>query len=174
MISEIAKNLKIHENFPRQGISFIDISSILNNKDYFKFIIDALHDNFKDKKIDKVVAVEARGFIFGAALAYLLNCGFVMIRKKGKLAGQTIQEEYIKEYGKDILEVQADCIKQNEKVVLIDDVLATGGTLVAGINLLERLNANIVDICCIIEIEKLNGRNAIKNNAEKITSLIKI
>ncbi|MFC1566961.1 adenine phosphoribosyltransferase [bacterium] len=157
-------------DFPKPGIIFKDITTLLNQKDKFKKTIDQFAEHYKEKQIDYIVGVESRGFIIGAALSYVLGAGFVPIRKKGKLPAETIQEDYELEYGTDTLEIHKDAIPENANVLIVDDLLATGGTLEAVAKLVEKLNANIVSIGCIIELSFLNGRDKLK--AYDIFSLI--
>lgn len=158
-------------DFPKKGILFRDITTLLNNKAAFKQTIDELAELLKDKKIDYIVAVESRGFIFGGALAYKLNCGFVPVRKKGKLPFKTYQYTYSLEYGEDSLEIHQDAFPPNSKVLILDDLLATGGTTVASINLTKKLNADIIGILYLIELTALGGREKLKNYP--VYSLIK-
>jgi len=174
MIEDIKNSLGIHKDFPKQGIEFVDISPVMKNKEQFKHLIDHISGLYKDKEIDKVISIEARGFILGSALAHKLNSGFVMVRKKGKLPGETIQSSYSKEYGTDGIEIQKDSIEPNDRVLVVDDLLATGGTMIACIDMLKQLNANIVDIFCLIELEYLDGRKRVKEHFDSITSIIKI
>ncbi|MDD3374826.1 MAG: adenine phosphoribosyltransferase [Candidatus Omnitrophica bacterium] len=149
-------------DFPKKGIIFKDITTLLNDKIAFKKSIDALAKKFKGQKIDYVVSVEARGFIFGAALAYKLGAGFVPVRKKGKLPSKTRSVTYDLEYGTDTLEIHEDAIKKNAKVLIVDDLLATGGTVVAVTQLLKEFKASIVSIAFLIELKFLNGRDKLK------------
>ncbi|MDP8265004.1 MAG: adenine phosphoribosyltransferase [Candidatus Aceula lacicola] len=149
-------------DFPKKGIIFKDITTLLNDKIAFKKSIDALAKKFKGKKIDYVVSVEARGFIFGAALAYKLQAGFVPVRKKGKLPSKTKSVTYDLEYGTDTLEIHSDAIKKNAKVLIVDDLLATGGTVKATTQLLKGFKASIVGIAFLIELKFLKGRDKLK------------
>ncbi|MEM2138996.1 MAG: adenine phosphoribosyltransferase [Candidatus Woesearchaeota archaeon] len=168
---ELKKYIREVPDFPKKGILFYDITTLLQDKDAFKFCIDSLYDLVKNKKYDKVVAIESRGFIFASALALKLNAGFVILRKPGKLPYKTIQESYDLEYGKNVLEMHIDALKKNEKILLVDDLLATGGTISAAINLVEKSNAKVEDILFVIELEFLKGREKLKNY--NVKSLIK-
>lgn len=126
-------------NFPKEGIDFIDITTVLQDKDAFKYAIDSLVNLVKDLDFELIVGPESRGFIFGAPVAYVLNKGLVLVRKKGKLPYKTVSVEYELEYGKDVLEMHIDAIKPGQKVVIIDDLLATGGTTLSNIKLVENL-----------------------------------
>ncbi len=145
-------------DFPKPGIIFKDITTVIRDKDAFAAVIDYFSNLYKDKKIDYVAGMEARGFIFGATLAAKLGCGFVVIRKPGKLPAKTISETYELEYGTDSLEIHADAIEPGKNVVIIDDLLATGGTANAACNLVRRLGANIVATAFVLELAFLNGR----------------
>jgi adenine phosphoribosyltransferase len=158
-------------DFPKAGILFRDITTLLNDKAAFKQSIDSLADEFKTKKIDFVVAAEARGFIFGAALAYKLKAGFVPVRKKGKLPHKTFEATYDLEYGKDSLTIHQDAFKPGANILIVDDLLATGGTVKAASELVKKLDGNIVGICFLIELVELQGRDKLKDYP--VFSLIK-
>ncbi len=158
-------------DFPRKGIIFKDITTLLKEGERFKETIDEISNRYLAKKIDVVVSIESRGFIIGSAIAYKLGAGIVLIRKKGKLPWRTHQATYELEYGRDTLEIHQDAIKPGEKVLIVDDLLATGGTAGAAINLVERLKGQIVGIAFLIELTFLKGREQIKDYP--IFSLIK-
>lgn len=158
-------------DFPKPGIIFKDITTVIKDKDAFAAVINYFADLYKDKKIDYVAGMEARGFIFGAALAAKLGCGFVVIRKPGKLPAETISETYELEYGTDSLEIHADAIEAGKNVVLIDDLLATGGTANAACNLVRKLGANIVALAFVLELGFLNGRNKLPSDV-RVDSMI--
>ncbi len=145
-------------DFPVKGIIFRDITTLINDSEAFGFVINHLYERYRDKNIDRVVGVESRGFIFGGALADRLGCGFVIARKPGKLPADTIEESYELEYGKATLQIHTDSIEPGESVLIIDDLLATGGTLAATAKLVERLDGKIVEIAVIIDLTFLNGR----------------
>jgi len=149
-------------NFPKEGIDFIDITTVLQDKDAFKYAIDSLVDLVKDLDFDLIVGPESRGFIFGAPVAYVLNKGLVLVRKKGKLPYKTVSVEYELEYGKDVLEMHIDAIQPGQKVVIIDDLLATGGTTLSNIKLVEKLGGKVVGIAYLVELTYLNGRENLK------------
>lgn len=150
-------------DFPKAGIIFKDITTLLNNAEALRKSIDLLASKFKKAGIEQVVAVESRGFIFGAALAYKLKCGFVPVRKKGKLPSKTKSVTYSLEYGTDSLEIHEDAFKPNTKVLIVDDLLATGGTIQAVTELLRGLQASIVGIVFLIELRFLKGKEKLKN-----------
>ena len=158
-------------DFPKEGILFKDITTLLNDKKAFKQSIDELAKLVKDKHIEYIVAAEARGFIFGGALAYKLGCSFVPVRKPGKLPFKTYKHTYALEYGEDTLEIHQDAFPPNSKVLILDDLLAIGGTALAMVKLVKKLNADIVAIAFLIELTFLKGRKKI--NKYPIISLIK-
>ncbi len=149
-------------DFPKKGIIFRDITTLLKDANAFKEAVDALYEHFKDRRIDKVVGIDARGFIFGGALAYKMGVGFVPIRKKGKLPWKKVEKEYSLEYGTASIEVHVDSIEKGENVVIIDDLLATGGTVEAAKSLVEELGGKIVGFGFVIELLELKGRELLK------------
>ena len=150
-------------DFPKKGIVFRDITTLLNNPASFRAAAEVLCTTYQDARIDKIACVESRGFIFGAALALQLNAGFVPIRKKGKLPAKTIQQEYSLEYGTDSMEIHEDAIRPGERVLVHDDLLATGGTIQAACRLVERLGGHIVGLSFLIELSFLKGREKLKD-----------
>jgi adenine phosphoribosyltransferase len=150
-------------DWPQKGILFRDITPLLGNPATFLQAIETLAAPYKNKNIDYVAAVEARGFIFGAAVAAKLNAGFVPIRKKGKLPYKTQSVTYDLEYGSDTLEVHIDAVKKGSRVLMIDDLLATGGTMAAACRLIEKIGGSITDIAFFVELKALNGREKIKD-----------
>ncbi|MGC8816364.1 MAG: adenine phosphoribosyltransferase [Candidatus Hadarchaeum sp.] len=156
-----------------KGVVFWDITPLLKDRESFREAIRLLADHFKDRKIDVVVSNEARGFIIAAPLAYELGAGFVPIRKKGKLPAKCVDYMYQKEYEADVIEIHEDAIEPGQNVLLVDDLLATGGTMKANIELVERLGGKVVGIGFLIELGYLRGRETIGDNYE-IFSLIKI
>lgn len=159
---DLKKIIRTVPNYPREGILFYDITTLLKDRAAFKEAIDLFYQKFKKAKIDKVVAVDARGFIFGAPLAYLLGAGFVPVRKAGKLPAQTIKATYTLEYGQDELAMHQDAISPGEKILIVDDLLATGGTISAVADLVEKLGGQIVALAFLIELNFLKGREKIK------------
>ncbi|MEO1154080.1 MAG: adenine phosphoribosyltransferase [Pseudomonadota bacterium] len=149
-------------DFPHEGIMFRDVTTLFAEPRGFRMCIDQLLHPYAGERIDKVVGLEARGFIIGGAIAHQLTVGFVPIRKKGKLPGATISEEYTLEYGEAVMEVHDDALKPGEKVLVVDDLLATGGTAEAGIKLIERLGAEIVGCAFVIDLPELGGRQKIE------------
>ena len=159
-------------DFPKKGIIFKDITPLLKNMDAYNYTIEEFKKRIIKKKIDYIVGIESRGFILGAALAQSLNCGFIPIRKKGKLPYKVISENYDLEYGKDTLEMHIDALEANNNVVLIDDVLATGGTICASLKMLETFKVNIIECQFLIEIKALKGYEKIVSLNKKHYSLI--
>ncbi len=151
------------KDFPQEGILFRDITTLLEDSKALKDTIDLLYEVYKDEKIDYIAAADARGFIFGCALAYKIGCGLVLVRKKGKLPRETISQDYDLEYGKNTLEISKDSLKKGDNVLLLDDLLATGGTAGAMIKLVEKSGANIVSFAFIIELYDLGGAKHIKD-----------
>lgn len=150
-------------DFPKEGIIFKDITPLLNNVAARNEVLKNIIKNIPDVKIDKVIGVESRGFFFGILLAQELNAGFVPVRKKGKLPFDTVSASYELEYGTDILEIHTDAIKKGENILIHDDVLATGGTIKAVTELVEKLGGNIIQLNFLMELEFLKGREKIKN-----------
>lgn len=161
--SELKNCIRDIPNFPKEGIIFKDLSTLLRNKDAFRKSVDLLTHQFKKEKIDFVVGVEARGFIFGAALAYKLHAGFVPVRKKGKLPYKTNSITYQLEYGTDTLEVHEDAVHPGSRVLIADDLLATGGTVKAVTELLKGQKAVIVGLAFLVELRFLKGKEKLKD-----------
>ncbi len=168
---DLRNSVRSIPDFPKPGILFRDITTLLSDKKAFRCAVDSLADKFKNKKIDTVVAVEARGFIFGGALAHKLGAGFVPVRKKGKLPWKTESVTYDLEYGKDTLEIHRDAIAANKKILIVDDLLATGGTVKAVTDLIKQLKGKISGIAFLIELKDLKGKNKLKGYP--VYSLIK-
>lgn len=144
-------------NWPVNGVNFKDITTILQDSAIFKYVIDEMCKPFSDKSIDKIVAIDARGFLLASPMAYKLGCGVCLVRKKGKLPYETIEKSYEKEYGPDTLTMHKDTIKPGEKVLIVDDILATGGTMIAATELVEELGGEIVGISLIVNLPFLGG-----------------
>jgi len=168
---DLKKHIRNIPDFPKTGILFKDITTLLKNKGAFKQAIDALAAKYKNKKIDLVVAVEARGFILGGVIAHKLGAGFVPVRKKGKLPAKTNSVTYELEYSRDRLEMHQDAINPGEKVLIVDDLLATGGTVKAVTDLVQQLKGKIVGIAFLIELKDLKGIAKLKGYP--VYSLIK-
>ena len=168
--SLIASQRTIND-FPIPGIVFWDVTTLFKDAKCLKELEDSLYEMYKDKGITKVVGIESRGFIMGAALAARLGAGFVMARKPGKLPAETVEETYDKEYGKDTIQIHRDAIDQNDVVLLHDDLLATGGTMNAAYKLVKRFQPQAAYINFIIELKELNGRSIFPKEAEVETLL---
>ena len=149
-------------DFPKKGILFYDITTLLKDRLGFATLIDALSEHYLNKKVDLVLGIEARGFIFGPALAYRLNAGFVPVRKPGKLPAATARVEYDLEYGSNVLEVHKDAIHQGQRVIIVDDLLATGGTAEATTKLATSLGAEIAGLGFVVELDFLKGRDKLR------------
>ncbi len=149
-------------DWPKPGVQFKDITTLLLEPEAFRHVIDDWKRRYSPHGIDKIAGAESRGFIFGSALAYAMNLPFVPIRKPGKLPGETIREEYELEYGTDALEMHVDAIRPGEKVLLIDDLLATGGTMEAAAKLIEHVGAQVVEMAFVIELPPLKGREKLR------------
>lgn len=170
-MKELKDYVRSIPDFPEKGIIFRDVTTVLNDPDGFKLAIDSMQEKLKDVDFDVILGAESRGFIFGAPIAYNLGKAFVPVRKKGKLPCDTIEESYDLEYGKATLEIHKDTIKPGQKVVIVDDLIATGGTLEAIIKLVERLGGKVVKISCLIELPELKGREKL-NGYNIDTSII--
>ena len=160
---ELKSKIRNVPDFPIKGVMFRDITTLVKDKAAFNYVVDQLYERYKDLKIDQVIGIESRGFIFGGALAHRLCCGFVPARKLGKLPAQTIEESYELEYGRTSLQLHTDAVKKGDRVIILDDLLATGGTLRATAKMVERLGGTIVEIAVVIELSFLNGRDKLRN-----------
>ena len=171
---DLEKFIRTVPDFPIKGINFYDITTLFENNITFNYIIDLLYDRYKSASVDKVVGIEARGFMLGAALAYKLNVGFVPIRKKGKLPYKTISETYSLEYGEDKIEIHIDAIKKNQNIILVDDLIATGGTANASAKLIKNLDGNIKECCFIIDLPELGGSNILKQKGFSVFNILSL
>lgn len=167
---DLKDKIRIIENFPKAGISFKDVTTLIQDGDGLKVAVDKIVQHLKDKNIDVIVGPEARGFIFGVPVAYALGVGFVPVRKKGKLPYDTIAVEYDLEYGSDTLEIHKDAIKPRQRVAIIDDLLATGGTIASVAKLVETVGGNVASMDFVIELTELKGRD--KLQGYEILSLV--
>jgi adenine phosphoribosyltransferase len=158
---DIKSHIREIPDFPKPGILFYDISTLIQHAEAWKTTVDALADMVRGHEPDLLVGIESRGFLVAAPLAYALGCGFTMIRKKGKLPGETLAYTYALEYGTDTIEIHGDAVAAGQKVVVVDDLLATGGTLAASVELLRKLDADVRGAACIIELDFLHGRSRI-------------
>lgn len=159
-------------DFPKPGILFLDVTTIVKDPKAFNKCIDFLYEKFKDENIDYIAGIESRGFIFGAPLACRLNAGFVTIRKPNKLPADTIKETYSLEYGTDTIEMHSDAVKPGDRIVVIDDLLATGGTAAAACNLIRKAGAEVAAAAFIIELDPLKGREKIESKDVPVVSML--
>lgn len=168
-------NLRTIKDWPQKGVNFRDVSTMFKNPKCIKIICDEMYNLYKDKGITKIVGIESRGFVMSSALAYRLNAGIVMCRKPGKLPGETVKQNYTKEYGIDTIEISESSIGENDIILLHDDLLATGGTMKAACQLVKKFTPKKIYCNFLIELinENLNGREGFDKNIE-ITSLLKI
>ena len=167
----IKSKIRTIENYPIKGVMFRDITTLLKDPEGLRDSINKLVDRYKDLNIDKIVAIESRGFIIGSPLAYLLNVGLVLIRKPGKLPAETIDQDYKLEYGTDRIEVHVDAIEKGEKVLIVDDLIATGGTAEAAVRLVQKMKGDIVECCFIIDLPDIGGRDRLENMGQKVFTL---
>ena len=160
---DLSKTIRAIPDFPKPGILFRDITTLLKDTEAFRYVVDTLTERYRDKGIDVIVAIEARGFIIAAPVAYNIGAAFIPVRKKQKLPSQTVSASYDLEYGSETIEIHSDAIKPGQTAVIIDDLLATGGTAKAAAELVEKLKGNIIEIAFIIELTPLNGRKKLEN-----------
>ena len=168
---DLKKKIRNVPNFPKKGIVFRDITTLLSDSDAFKYSVDKMTEQYKGKEIDLIIGAEARGFIFGALLAYNLGTGFIPVRKPGKLPFKTCETSYDLEYGKNILQMHMDAVKKGDRVLIVDDLVATGGTAKAKADLVEKMGGKVLGFCFLIELEFLNPRKVLEGY--EVFSLIK-
>lgn len=159
---DLKQKIRSIPGFPKKGIVFRDITTLLSDSEAFRFSIDRMYEYYKDKKIDAVLGAEARGFIFGAVLAYKLGVAFIPVRKPGKLPYKTCEASYDLEYGKNVLQMHVDAVKPGDSVLIVDDLVATGGTAKAKAELVEKMGGEVVGFCFLIELEYLKPREVLK------------
>uniref|UniRef100_A0A0E0JBT3 adenine phosphoribosyltransferase n=1 Tax=Oryza nivara TaxID=4536 RepID=A0A0E0JBT3_ORYNI len=162
-VARIASTIRVIPDFPKPGIMFQDITTMLLKPDAFRDTIELFVEQYKDKGITVIAGVEARGFIFGPPIALALGAKFVPLRKPKKLPGEVISEEYSLEYGTDKIEMHVGAVEPNDRAVVVDDLIATGGTLSAAVKLIERAGAEVVECACVIELPELKGRDKLGN-----------
>ncbi|AWK52469.1 adenine phosphoribosyltransferase [Clostridium beijerinckii] len=167
----LKEKIRVIDNFPKEGISFKDITTLISDGEALKEAIDQIINHIKDKKIDLIVGPEARGFIFGVPVAYALGIGFIPVRKPGKLPGETISINYGLEYGEDQLQIHKDAIKPGQRVAIVDDLLATGGTVEGVVKLIEQVGGEVASLDFVIELTELNGKDKLKGY--DVLSLVK-
>ncbi|MFA5906041.1 MAG: adenine phosphoribosyltransferase [Desulfobacula sp.] len=160
---DLKETIRSIPGWPIEGVIFRDLTTLMQNPDAFRESCDILYERYKDMGVDKIVGIDARGFVFGAVLAYKLGIGFVPVRKKGKLPWKTIRETYSLEYGQGTLEIHEDAIQKGEKIVIVDDLIAAGGTVGATVSLTRKLGARIIECAFIVELPDLKGREKIKD-----------
>lgn len=170
-MNDIKKMIRDVPDFPKKGIMFRDITTAVKDAQTMHKIVDLMAKEYESEKIDYVAGIESRGFIFGMPIAYKLGCGFIPIRKPGKLPAQTISQEYTLEYGTDKIEMHKDALKKGDRVLIVDDLLATGGTAAAAVKLVQSV-ADVVGVAFVIELEDLEGRKKLPENI-KVSSLVK-
>lgn len=158
----IRRHIRSIPDFPKKGIMFRDITPLLQNPDVFRAAIDVFAERYQDRPVDTIVSIESRGFILGSALAYRMGAGFTPVRKPHKLPSATIRESYTLEYGEDTLEIHKDGIRPGQNILIVDDLLATGGTAAAAIRLVERLGGHVEELAFLIELSFLGGRTPLK------------
>jgi adenine phosphoribosyltransferase len=167
----IKSRIRTVPHYPKKGVMFRDITTLLKDPVGFRITINELVDRYAGVRIDKVAAIESRGFIVGAALAFQLGVGFVPIRKKGKLPAETVGHDYELEYGTDRIEIHLDAISQGDRVLLVDDLIATGGTAEAALKLIESMGGTIVECCFVIDLPDLGGRERLMSHGQNVFSL---
>ena len=160
---DLKKTIRSIPGWPIEGVIFRDLTTLMQDPEAFRESCDILYERYKDMDIDKIVGIDARGFVFGAVLAYKLGIGFVPVRKKGKLPYTTIQETYSLEYGEDTLEIHEDAVSKGERIVIVDDLIATGGTVGATVKLVRKLGAEILECAFVVELPDLHGRKQIED-----------
>ena len=167
----IKSHIRTIPHYPKQGVMYRDITTLLKDSVSFRATINELVNRYTGAKIDVVAAVEARGFIIGAALAFQLDVGFVPIRKKGKLPAETVGQDYELEYGTDRIEMHVDAVSKGDYVLLVDDLIATGGTAEAACKLVENMGGKIAECCFVVDLPDLGGRKRLEENGQKVFSL---
>ena len=170
-VEALADKIRKIENWPQKGILFHDITPVLQSAEYFRLLVDLLVYRYMGQKVDVVAGLDARVFIIGAALAYQLNVGFVPIRKKGKLPFDTVSQSYALEYGEATVEIHTDAIKPGARVLLVDDLVATGGTMLAGVELIRKLGGEVIEAAAILEFTDLDGGKKIRESGAPLFTL---
>jgi len=170
--AQLEKAIRAIPDYPHEGVIFRDITTLLSDASAFRRSVDELVHPYKDAKIDYVAGIEARGFILGGAIAHQLSCGFIPIRKKGKLPVDTISIKYELEYGSDEMEIHKDAFKPGDRILLVDDLIATGGTAEASVKLLNKLDAKIVAACFVVDLPELGGRKKLRDMGLTVRTLV--
>lgn len=171
-VDALAHKIRKVPNWPQDGILFHDITPVLQSPEYFRLLVDLFTYRYMGQKIDVVAGLDARGFIIGAALAYQLNVGFVPIRKKGKLPFNTVSRSYALEYGEATIEIHTDALTASSRVLLVDDLVATGGTMLASVDLIRQLGGVVVEACAILEFTDLEGAQKIRDSNVPLFTLL--
>lgn len=156
-VERLKNSIRDVPDFPKEGVVFKDITPILQNAQLFRLAVTVMADRYQRRQVDQIVAIDARGFLFASAAAYVLGCGVSIVRKKGKLPYKTVEASYDLEYGSNTVQMHVDAVKPGQQVIIIDDVLATGGTMKAAIDLVEGLGGKVTEAACFIELKFLNG-----------------
>lgn len=172
MMENIKKKIRTIPHFPKKGVMFRDITTLLQDNQGLRDVVEVFTSRYKNAMIDIVASIEARGFILGGIVAYQLGAGFVPIRKKGKLPYKTMKQVYELEYGTDMIEIHLDAIKKGDKVLLIDDLLATGGTSLAAAKLIEKLGGKVLECAFIIDLPELGGKKKLEEHGLKVYNLV--
>ena len=167
----IKSKIRTIQNYPIEGVMFRDITTLFKDPDGLREAINIFAERYKDMKIDKIAAIESRGFLIGAPLAYLLNVGLVLIRKPGKLPAETIKQDYKLEYGSDQIEIHIDAIKKGERVLIVDDLIATGGTVEAAVKLVQKMKGEVLECCFIIDLPDIGGSRKLESMGQNVFSL---
>ena len=167
----IKSKIRTIQNYPIDGVMFRDITTLFKDPEGLREAINIFAERYQDMKIDKIASIESRGFLIGAPLAYLLNVGLVLIRKPGKLPAETIKQDYKLEYGSDQIEIHIDAIKEGEKVLIIDDLIATGGTVEAAVKLVQRMKGEVLECCFIIDLPDIGGSRKLESMGQNVFSL---
>ena len=167
----IKSKIRTIKNYPIDGVMFRDITTLFKDPEGLREAINIFAERYKDMQIDKIAAIESRGFLIGAPLAYLLNVGLVLIRKPGKLPAETIKQDYKLEYGSDQIEIHIDAIKEGEKVLIVDDLIATGGTVEAAVKLVQKMKGEVLECCFIIDLPDIGGSSKLESMGQNVFSL---
>ena len=167
----IKSKIRTIQNYPIDGVMFRDITTLFKDPEGLREAINLFAERYKDMQIDKIAAIESRGFLIGAPLAYLLNVGLVLIRKPGKLPAETIKQDYKLEYGSDQIEIHIDAIKEGERVLIVDDLIATGGTVEAAVKLVQRMKGEVLECCFIIDLPDIGGSRKLELMGQNVFSL---
>ena len=167
----IKSKIRTIQNYPIDGVMFRDITTLFKDPEGLREAINIFAERYKDMQIDKIAAIESRGFLIGAPLAYLLNVGLVLIRKPGKLPAETNKQDYKLEYGSDQIEIHIDAIKEGERVLIVDDLIATGGTVEAAVKLVQKMKGEVLECCFIIDLPDIGGSKKLESMGQNVFSL---